>query len=142
MLMHLTRTARTLAVIGWGLFAAWAHASVDVNRATQAELESVRGIGPQLSTKILQARQHGEFKDWGDLAQRVSGIGSGHAARLSKAGLTVSGATFAPGAMATTARTPRPANSASEKGDRPARATRQDKATEGTAASPMTNKNP
>lgn len=66
-----------------------AAAAVDVNRASQAELESVKGIGPGLSGKILEARKSGAFKDWGDFVGRVSGIGPGNAARFSQAGLTV-----------------------------------------------------
>ena len=74
------------------LFAALAlnaFAAVDVNRASQAELESVKGIGPGLSGKILDARKTGAFKDWGDFVGRVAGIGPGNAARFSQAGLTV-----------------------------------------------------
>jgi competence protein ComEA len=75
-------------------FAMNAFAAVDVNRASQAELESVKGIGPGLSTKILDARKTGEFKNWGDVVERVSGVGPGNAARFSQNGLTVGGATF------------------------------------------------
>lgn len=66
---------------------AWA--AVDVNKASQAELETIKGIGPALSGKILDARKTSTFKDWGDLVERVVGIGPGNAARLSQAGLTV-----------------------------------------------------
>jgi competence protein ComEA len=66
-----------------------AHAAVDANKASQAELETVKGIGPTLSTKILDARKAGAFKDWPDLVDRVGGIGPGNAARFSQAGLTV-----------------------------------------------------
>ena len=76
------------------VFAMQAFAAVNVNQATQAELETVKGIGPGLSGKILKARQASEFKSWGDLVERVSGIGPGNAARFSKAGLTVSGAPY------------------------------------------------
>lgn len=71
-----------------------ASAAVDVNRATQAELETVKGIGPGLSTKILEARKAGEFKNWADLVDRVGGVGPGNAARMSQNGLTVGGAAF------------------------------------------------
>ncbi|MFM7534004.1 MAG: ComEA family DNA-binding protein [Rubrivivax sp.] len=69
-----------------------AHAApsiVDVNKASQAELETVKGIGPAMSGKILAARKSGDFKDWEDLVQRVSGMGPGNARRMSEAGLRV-----------------------------------------------------
>lgn len=71
-----------------------AHASVDVNKASQAELESIKGIGPTLSAKILDARKTGEFKSWADMVDRVGGIGAGNAARFSQAGLTVDSAAY------------------------------------------------
>jgi competence protein ComEA len=66
-----------------------AQAAVDANKASQAELETVKGIGPGLSGKILDARKAGGFKDWNDLVDRVGGIGPGNASRFSQAGLTV-----------------------------------------------------
>ena len=75
-------------------FALTAFAAVDANKASQAELETVKGIGPSLSGKIIDARKTGTFKNWGDLVERVGGIGAGNAAKLSKAGLTVGGSTF------------------------------------------------
>ena len=81
------------------LFAmATAFAAVDVNKADQAALESVKGIGTKVSVRILDERKKGQFKDWADLMTRVKGIKSGAAARLSKEGLTVNGTSFAPGA--------------------------------------------
>jgi len=77
------------------LFAAAAFAAVDVNKATQAELDSVKGIGPAISAKIVDARKTGAFKDWPDLIERVKGIGEGNAAKFSEAGLTVGGAAYA-----------------------------------------------
>lgn len=76
------------------VLAAAAHAGVDANRAAQADLESVRGIGPGLSARIVQARADAPFKDWPDLIDRVSGIGPRSAARYSQAGLTVAGASY------------------------------------------------
>lgn len=76
------------------VFALNAFAAVDANQATRADLETVKGIGPGLSAKIVDARKTGQFKDWGDLVERVGGIGPGNAAKLSQAGLTVGGASY------------------------------------------------
>ena len=73
------------------LFAASAFAAVDVNSASEADLDSIKGIGPGTSTRILSERKVGKFKDWADLIQRVSGIGEKRAAKLSAEGLTVNG---------------------------------------------------
>ena len=72
-----------------------ARADLDVNQATEAELDSVRGIGPGLSHRILQERERRSFQNWGDLVARVSGIGQATATRLSQEGLTVNGESFA-----------------------------------------------
>ncbi len=69
--------------------AAWA--SVEVNSADTAQLESIKGIGPSLSGKILAARKQGAFRDWSDLSTRVSGVGEKNSAAFSRAGLTVGG---------------------------------------------------
>ena len=76
------------------LFAAAAFAAVDVNKADQAQLDSIKGIGPGIAGKILDERKKGAFKDWTDLVDRVKGVGENNAAKFSEAGLTVNGATF------------------------------------------------
>ena len=87
--------AAALTVCAFNVFAA-----VEVNQASATELQTVRGIGPSLSGKIVQTRKSAAFKNWTDLIERVQGVGPGNAARLSQAGLTVAGATFAPAAKA------------------------------------------
>ncbi len=79
-----------------------ASAAVEVNTASVADLDGVKGIGPALSARILQAREKGPFENWPDLIGRVQGLGKASAARLSAEGLTVNGAAFgnAPAAAA------------------------------------------
>jgi competence protein ComEA len=47
-----------------------------------------------MSSKILDARKSGNFKDWDDLIARVKGVGQGNAVRFSGQGLTVNGASY------------------------------------------------
>ena len=76
------------------LYAAVCFAAVDVNKASAAELDSIKGIGPAISTKILDERKKGNFKDWNDFIERVKGVGEGNAAKFSTEGLTVGGAAY------------------------------------------------
>lgn len=76
------------------LCAAAAFAATDVNKASQAELEAIKGIGPAMSTRILDARKSGPFANWSDLQGRVKGVGAGNATKFSADGLTVNGAAF------------------------------------------------
>ncbi len=85
------RTLRLLiAALSW-LCMGTAVAAVEANRASEAELDGVRGIGPGLSSRILAARQQAPFRDWADFISRVPGVGRSRAARLSAEGLTVDG---------------------------------------------------
>lgn len=81
---------RLLAFL-FALIAAAAFAAVDVNKANEAELDSIKGIGPAIAGKILDERKKGNFKDWNDLIDRVKGVGPGNAAKFSADGLTVNG---------------------------------------------------
>ena len=76
------------------LYATLSFAAVDVNKATAAELDSIKGIGPATSTKIMDERKKGNFKDWNDFIERVKDVGEGNAAKFSAEGLTVDGAGF------------------------------------------------
>lgn len=76
------------------LYAAACFAAMDVNKANAAELDSIKGIGPAISTKILDERKKSNFKDWNDFIARVKGVGQSTAAKFSSQGLTVNGAAF------------------------------------------------
>lgn len=69
----------------------FALAQVDVNKADQAALDGIKGVGPSLSKRILEERKKGEFKDWADFEKRVQGIGEKNSVKFSQAGLTVNG---------------------------------------------------
>jgi competence protein ComEA len=82
------------------LYAAATMAAVDANKATDAQLDALKGIGPATSKAILTERKKGDFKNWQDFIDRVKGIGDKKAETLSKEGLTVNGESYK-GAMAT-----------------------------------------
>ena len=103
---------KILAVVAM-LYAAVAFAAVDVNKATAAELDGIKGIGPSISAKILDERKKGNFKDWNDFIERVKGVGEGNAAKFSAEGMTVGGAGYKGAA---------PAAPAAKKDDKPAAA--------------------
>lgn len=85
---------KLLAVLAM-FYAAASFAAVDVNTASAADLDSIKGIGPGLSGKIVDERKKGNFKDWGDLITRVKGVGDKNAAKFSAGGMTVNGAAYA-----------------------------------------------
>lgn len=66
-------------------------ADVEINKADQAMLDGVKGIGPSLSKAIVEERKKGDFKDWSDVEKRVKGVKEKKAAKLSEAGLRVNG---------------------------------------------------
>ncbi|MGY8524852.1 ComEA family DNA-binding protein [Paracidovorax citrulli] len=75
----------------WGLPGAAALAAVDINRADEAALTGLKGIGPALAHRIVQAREKdGAFRDAGDLTARVKGMGPKLVARLQQEGLAFS----------------------------------------------------
>lgn len=97
------------------LYAAAAFAAVDVNKATAAELDGIKGIGPGISAKIVDERKKGNFKDWSDFINRVRGIGESNAAKFSAEGLTVNGAGFKGVYAAPATKDEKPAAKAEEK---------------------------
>lgn len=76
------------------LAAATAFAAVDVNKASEADLDSIKGIGPAMSAKILKERSKKKFAGWQDLIDRVNGVGPTSASKFSESGLTVNGKPF------------------------------------------------
>ena len=66
-------------------------AAVDANTASQSELESISGIGPATSARIIEERGRQPFRDPQDLMRRVKGIGEAKIRKMVAAGLAVGG---------------------------------------------------
>lgn len=85
---------KKLLALAAALYTVASFAAVDVNKASAADLDGIRGVGPALSTRILDERKKGNFKDWDDFISRIRGIGENNAPKFSSAGLTVNGESF------------------------------------------------
>ena len=63
--------------------------ALEINQASEAELDNLRGLGPAFTLRIMAERQRQPFNSWADLMRRVSGMGTATARKLSDQGLTV-----------------------------------------------------
>ena len=113
-----------------------AFAAVDVNTATEAELDGIKGIGPGLSGRILEERKSAPFKDWADFIGRVGGVGNKSAVNFSKEGLTVNGKKYSAAAAAKAEAKSSKKHSSSQAADRKARGSADKEAA--TATTPAT----
>ena len=76
-------------------FSGFAMAAVDVNTATEAQLEGLKGIGPAKAKTIIEYRtKNGPFKSVDDL-EKVKGIGK-KTLDVIRADVTVGGGAAAP----------------------------------------------
>ncbi len=73
-----------------------ARAQVDVNSASEADLDSLRGLGPAMTARILAQRAQSPFADWADLMRRVKGLRTTTARHLAEQGLSVNGQALPP----------------------------------------------
>ncbi|WP_199905529.1 ComEA family DNA-binding protein [Microvirgula aerodenitrificans] len=121
-----------------------AFAAVNVNTASQAELEALNGIGPAKARAILDYRQkNGPFKSVDDL-KKVNGIGDKTLESIRK-DVSLSGATTLPAAKpGAKPAAPAPASAkaapAAKPASAPAAAPAADKATTDKAKKPATKK--
>ncbi|QWD73790.1 helix-hairpin-helix domain-containing protein [Polynucleobacter sp. TSB-Sco08W16] len=85
--MRSALVSAVLAIASLGL----ANASpINVNTATQSELESIKGIGPSKAKTIITERTDGgHFQDANDLQKRVRGIGMRSVEKMVDNGLTI-----------------------------------------------------
>ncbi len=87
------RLAVAAAGLGAGLSSGFAAHALDVNVASVAELERLRGIGPRTAQMIIQERTRaGAFESLSDLSDRVRGLGAQRVKVLQSLGLRVGAA--------------------------------------------------
>jgi len=84
---------KLLAIVAT-LSAAVSFAAVEANKAGAADFDGLKGVGPAMSQRIIDARKQGDFKSWEDLMARVKGVKAKKAEKLSAEGLTVNGEPF------------------------------------------------
>jgi competence protein ComEA len=72
----------------------WIAWALEINHASEADLDSLRGVGPATTQRLLAERGRRPFADWADLMARVKGVRAPTARKLSDQGLTVNGLAF------------------------------------------------
>jgi len=68
--------------------------ALDLNVATEAELDGLSGLGPAFTSLVMQARADRPFRDWADFMRRVKGVRQTTAEKLSRQGATIQGQAF------------------------------------------------
>jgi len=93
MMRHFNNLMRAAALSATLVFASLGVAiasPINVNIATQSELESIKGIGPSKAKTIIAERlDGGHFQDANDLQKRVRGIGMRSVEKMVDNGLTI-----------------------------------------------------
>lgn len=71
----------------------WAQ-QIDLNKASEVELDALKGVGPVLTKELMNERKKAPFKDWEDATSRVKGLGPQKASSLSEQGVRVQGSAY------------------------------------------------
>jgi competence protein ComEA len=71
----------------------WAQ-QIDLNKASEVELDALKGVGPVLTKAVMDERKKAPFKDWEDATNRVKGLGPQKASSLSEQGVRVQGSAY------------------------------------------------
>jgi competence protein ComEA len=71
----------------------WAQ-QIDLNKASEVELDALKGVGPVLTKAVMDERKKAPFKDWEDATNRVKGLGTQKAISLSEQGVRVQGSAY------------------------------------------------
>jgi competence protein ComEA len=95
----------------------WAQ-PIDLNKASEVELDALKGVGPGLTKALMEERKIAPFKNWEDATSRVKGLGPQKARSLSDQGLRVQGSAYTAPSASTTAEK-KPAKAADPAKDAP-----------------------
>ena len=102
------------------LFTSSVWAAININTATEAELQTLSGIGPSKAKAIVEYRkQNGNFKTTADI-KNVKGIGDGIFNKIS-AEINVSGANAKSAPKPATTPTPKPSTNKTTTPTKPAK---------------------
>jgi competence protein ComEA len=71
----------------------WAQ-QIDLNKATEVELDALKGVGPALTKAVMDERKKAPFNNWEDATSRVKGLGPQKASSLSDQGVRVQGSAY------------------------------------------------
>jgi competence protein ComEA len=71
----------------------WAQ-QIDLNKATEVELDALKGVGPVLTKAVMDERKKAPFKNWEDATTRIKGLGPQKASSLSEQGVRVQGSAY------------------------------------------------
>jgi competence protein ComEA len=63
--------------------------ALDLNTATEAELDGLAGFGPAFTARVMHVRAERPFTDWRDFMRRVKGVKESTALRLSRQGARI-----------------------------------------------------
>jgi len=80
--------------IAIAMLASIAWAQLDLNKASEIELDGLKGFGPTLTREVMDERKKTFFHNWSDVMKRVKGIGPKKAASLSAQGVRVQGLAY------------------------------------------------
>jgi len=84
----------TAALLAFGFAGlTWAQ-HIDLNKATEVELDALKGVGPVLTKAVMDERKKAPFKNWEDATSRVKGLGPQKASSLSEQGVRVQGSAY------------------------------------------------
>lgn len=84
----------TGALLAFGFAGMTGAQQIDLNKATEVELDGLNGVGPVLTKAVMDERKKTPFRNWEDATSRVKGLGPQKARSLSDQGVRVQGSAY------------------------------------------------